>query len=369
MSVDEEHAPAAPGLADEVGSTHVLGVVRVGLGLLFFFQAIEDARAWNEGYFGDRFHLPFLPERFVASASVFAALLGVRLLGAILVVTGHVARPALAGSALALAYVILCDRLQFHHHEWALACIGFLVALSPCDEAVSLVRDKESAPPQGPLWAARLAQAQVAIIYLASGGSKLLDEDWRGGLVLLDRMTRYGGDALAKGVPERVVHFFQDPAVAAALAKGTIATELFLVVGLWLPRTRPVALWVGVMFHLMIEVTSKVSYFSWFMILAYALFATHDHRARTLSFDPSHAPTAFVARAVRLLDWLARFRVVAWTPDRLAGARRIVIRDRDGRSHTGLPAAVMLVRCLPLLFPLWLPLLLFARLRARPDAD
>ncbi len=367
MSEPEKRTPAS--WLDDVGNTHVLGVVRVGLGLLLFWQAVSDAREHSHGYFGDRFHMPYLPEAFVASSTVFAALLGARILAAILVVTGHAARPALAGSAMALAYGLLCDRLRFHHHEWALACVSFLVALSPCDESVSLVTDREEPPARGRLWAARLAMVQLSLVYLASGGSKLLDDDWRGGLVLLDRMTRYGGDAIAKGVPERLVHFFQEPAVAGALAKGVIATELFLVVGLWLPRTRPVALWVGVMFHLTIEATSKVAYFSWFMILAYALFATHDLRARSISFDPSHAGSALVARLARALDWLARFEIKPWTPDGLTRSRHLVVRDRDGRSFTGLAAAVMLARCLPLLFPLWVPLLAVARLsrgRERP---
>jgi hypothetical protein len=215
----------------------------------------------------------------------------------------------------------------------------------------------------------RLAQVQISLIYLASGGSKLLDDDWRGGLVLLDRMTRYGGDAIAKGVPERVVHFFQDPAVASALAKGAIATELFLALGLWLPRTRAAALWIGVMFHLTIEVTSKVSYFSWLMILAYALFATPDLRARSISFDPSHRGSAIVARIARELDWLARFEIKAWTPDGLARSRHLVVRDRDGRSATGLAAAVVLARSLPLLFPLWVPLVPLFRMKVSWSAE
>lgn len=362
MSEREKRTPAS--WLDDVGNTHVLGVVRVGLGLLLFWQAVSDAREHSHGYFGDRFHMPYIPEAWVASNTVFAALLGARILAAILVVTGHAARPALVGSALALGYGLLCDRLRFHHHEWALACVSFLVALSPCDESVSLVAAESAGPaPRGRLWAARLAMMQVSLVYLASGGSKLLDEDWRGGLVLLDRMTRYGGDGIAKGVPESIVHFFQEPAVASALAKGVIATELFLVIGLWLPRTRAVALWIGVVFHLVIEATSKVAYFSWFMILVYALFATHDLRARSVSFDPSHRGSALVARIARALDWLARFEIKPWTPDGLTRSRHLVVRDRDGQSFTGLAAAVMLVRCLPLLFPLWLPLLAVAAVR------
>ncbi|CAN5503321.1 hypothetical protein BH09MYX1_BH09MYX1_32570 [soil metagenome] len=364
----KKHASALSALFGEWGSTHVLGVVRIGLGLLLLFQAVSEARDQVHGYFGDRFHMPYVPESFVPSSTVFGALLGARILAALLVVTGHAARPALAASAIALGHSLVLDRLRFHHHEWTLACIAFLVALTPCDESLSLVAaDEEGPPPRGPLWAVRLAQVQISLIYLASGGSKLLDDDWRGGLVLLDRMTRYGGDALAKGVPEGVIHFFQDPSVASALAKLAIGTELFLVVGLWLPRTRAVALWIGVMFHLTIELTSKVSYFSWLMILAYALFATHDLRARSISFDPSHRSSAIVARVARTLDWLARFRVKAWSPDGLAQSHHLVVRDRDGQTYTGFAAAVALARCLPLLFPLWVPLALVFRFTQKSD--
>src|SRR5262249_11876200 len=149
-----------------------------------------------------------------------------------------------------------------------------------------------------PLWAQRLAQVQLAIVYLASGGSKLFDPDWRDGLVIADRFARYGYQALERGVPQAVVDAFSTPSATSAPAKLAIATELFLPVGLFMKRTRVFALWWGVMFHLTIEVTSRVEVFTWLTLAMYALFATPDFRARKLFFDPSRAKGRVLARLV-----------------------------------------------------------------------
>ena len=358
------------GFLSDQGATHVLGVVRVGLGVLLFWEGVENAQELlARGYFGDHFHLPYLPEALVPSRSVYVALLAVQMLAAVLVTVGHLARPALFFAGASLMYLLLCDRLHYHHHVYALACYVFLLAFSPCDASFAITSDSDDDGGTGPLWAIRLAQLQVSIVYLASGGSKLLDPDWRDGLVLLDRLSRYGDQAVAKGVPQRVVAFFQRPDTSSALAKLTIATELFLALGLWLPRTRIAAMFIGVWFHLAIEVTSKVGYFSWLTILVYALFATHDVRARTFFYDPSHARGAFSARIVRALDWLGRFEVKAWEPDDLVRAHHVVVVRRDGTRATGLRAVAMVARCTPLLFPLWGPLALAASFTKGGDAS
>jgi hypothetical protein len=208
---------------------------------------------------------------------------------------------------------------------------------------------------------------QVALVYLASGGSKLLDPDWRDGLVLADRFSRYAYQALDRGVPQSVVDAFSTPAATSALAKAAIATELFLVIGIFDKRTRILALWWGTLFHLTIEVTSKVEIFTWLTLTMYALFATPDVRARKLYFDPSRPRGRLYARVVRLLDWLARFEVKAWTPDDLKQGHSIVIVRRDGTRATGIRALAMCT--LPVLFPLWAPLAFVASFTKGGDAS
>jgi hypothetical protein len=353
------------------GDVHVLALARVGIGVLLFWQCLDLGRELaRDGYFGDAFHLPDLPEALVPSSSVYKVMLAARLVLAALVAVGYLARPALFASAILGGWALLCDRVHFHHNRYALLCFAFLLAFSPCDRALSIVSGPGVERPRiAALWAQRLTALQLSIIYLASGGSKLLDPDWRGGLVIGDRFARYGGMALDRGVPARVVEAFSRPGVTSALSKLAIATELFLAFGLWSRRTRVFALWLGVMFHLTIEVTSNVELFTFLSLTIYILFATPDFRARKLHYDPSRPRGKIFARAVGALDWLARFEIRPWEPDGLRKGHTIVIVRRDGTRATGLSAFAMVTRCVPLLFPLWLPLALVLSFTRRGDTS
>jgi hypothetical protein len=338
---------------DEVGSTYVLGEVRVALGVLLFWNAWRAANELEHGYFGDVFHWPIVPEALVPSRALYANIVLAQMLLAALIVAGRGARQALFLSAVAGTYLLLCDRMQFHHNRWALFCYALLLSLSPCDASLCLGRPKSLTV--GPLWAARLAQMQVSIVYLASGGSKLLDPDWRSGLVVLERV-RLQAEWLAR------------PDVASGLAKLAIATEIALAVGLWLPSTRIFALFWGLCFHLTIEATSRVEGFTWLTLAIYALFATPDVHARKFFYDASRLRGRVAGRLVSWLDWLERFEVKPWAPDDIRRGRSVVVVRRDGSYATGLRALAMMARCLPLLFVLWGPLALVASFTDRQGA-
>ena len=347
-------------LLDEVGDVHALAAARIAFGILLLLQTWEMAsELLGEGYFGDHFHEPFVPEAWVPSERTYVLLLCLQAVGAVLVVVGHFARPAMAFCAAAMTYAMLCDRLHYHHNRWALACYVFLLSMSPCDRAYALGARRDDAV--GPLWAMQLARVQVSIVYMASGGSKLLDRDWRSGAVLLDRMIRYGSDAIEHGVPRAMVEFFQQPAVASALAKSAISIELFLAFALQSRRLRLLALFVGIVFHVTIELTSAVELFGLTTMAAYLLFATPEARTRSLRYDPTRRKAVALAWTVRVLDWLARFRVEPWQPDTVAASHSVVVTDREGHAHTGFAAAEATMRALPLLFPLWAILQLVPR--------
>jgi hypothetical protein len=342
----------------ETGDTYLLGLVRMCVGALLFWHSLLAARELETlGYFGDHFHIPIIPEAFVPSRAVYTAIVALRLLGAVLITVGSFPRTALIASALAGLYTLLCDRIGYHHNRYALDCYAFLLAFSPCGRALALVGLPSTATSRtGLLWAGRLAQLQVSLIYLASGGSKLLDPDWRGGAVIAERFARYGYQALEHGVPAGIVSFLSLPSSTSGLSKLAIATELFLALGLWTRRTRIFALWWGVMFHLTIEVTSQVETFTWLTLAMYALFATPDVGGRRLFFDPSRTKGIVLARLVALFDWLARFEIRPWEPDALKKGHVIVVVRRDGSRATGIRALAMVARCVPILFPLWAPL-------------
>lgn len=326
---------------------------------MVFWDALRWARELADGgYFGDFFHVPFIPEACVPSRLVYTGILAFMLVFAALGTVGYRARPALGASAALGIYVLLCDRLQFHQNRYALFCFAGLVSLSPCDRSFLITRSiKSPAARIGPLWAQRLAQAQLSVIYLASGGGKLLKADWRDGLVLADLLRHY-----ARHSHPTIVDWIATPPTAGVLAKVVIATELFLAVGLWYRQTRVCAIWWGIWFHLAIQVTLHPELFTWIVFAAYALFVTPDFRARKFCFDPLRPKEALCARLVRCFDWFARFDVVPSQPDAPPPGNSMVIVLRDGSRATGIHAFAMAARCIPALFPLWAPVALLATL-------
>jgi hypothetical protein len=345
----------------ERGDPYVVSLVRALVGGLLVYQASRRVvELATGGFFGAVFHIPLWPEALVPSLPLYAVLLVVQIgLGA-LIGLGLWPREALLASSVVGLYLLGCDRVQYHNNRYALLVFAFLLAFSPCDARVT-VRRREASSRAEPLWAQRLAQLQVCIIYLASGGSKLLDADWRGGMVLGDRLLRYGPAAVSVGVPAGLVAWLGQPAIAEVLSKAAIATELGLVLALWHPRLRALALWWGVMFHLSIEVSSKVDIFTWLTLSMYALFAVPTTRERVVEFGPKGRRWA---KLVTLLDWLHRFEHRS-RPSLGEASPSVCLIDRDGRVATGIDAWVLAARTLPLLFPFWVPLSCVARLRAR----
>jgi hypothetical protein len=351
--------------AGEIADGYVLGPVRAVIGALLGYHALVSAEELARvGYWGDLFHVSMLPDVLVPSHRLYALLLATRVCLAVMIIIGVWARPALASSALFGMWMLVCDRNQFHHNRYSLFLYAFLLALTPCDRSWRATEAPE--PRAGPFWAVRLAQLQVSIVYLASGGSKLLDPDWRNGLVLGDRVARYGGQAIALGVPKGIVAALANPDVASAVAKLAITTELVLCVALWIRPTRVVALWWGVWFHIVIQATSKVETFTVLTLAMYGVFATPDHQARKLRHDPKRPWGKIAGAVVPLLDWLGRFDVKPWEPDDQPGHSIVVIR-RDGTAVTGVRAFAMLTRGLPLLFPIWAPIALFASFTKQGD--
>lgn len=355
---------------DEPVHPHVFGVVRSCLGLILLRGLFANAQELAHGeYFGHVFHMPFLPWLTAPTRGVFVAILATRIVLAALVVIGVSARPAMALSGALGLYVLLLDRTQFHHNRYSLLLYISLLAFAPVHRAVAWLQERPPAQERWPIHGGALAKLQVAIVYVGSAGSKLLDPDWRDGTVIAVRLARWADRAVEHGAPNGVVQWLSEPFPSSMLARGAITTELFVAFALFRPRLRVPALWIGCMFHLFIELTSKVEMFTWLTLAMYGLFVTHDVGARTFHFDGSCRKGRVLARLVKLTDWFRRYRVEAWKPDAVGGSHVVVIRRRDGTRATGLSALVMAARTLPLLFPLWAPLVLLESLLRSGDVN
>ncbi len=346
----------------EERETYLLGLARVAFALILAAHVVKLASGViSRGYFGDYFHVPLLPEAWVPSRSVYLALLAVQAGAALLAAAGHFARPALLLASSIGLYLLCCDRLGYHNNRYVLYLLLFVLAFTPCDRSFRLGKPKLDAQARrGPIWAQRLLQAQVTLVYLASAISKLLDADWRGGQVLLVRFEKGLTLAIQRGyaLPSWIGDLLRSPEFAELAAKAAITSELFIGLGLWFGPTRALALWLGVLFHLGIEFGARVEIFSFLMWAAYLSFVVPELGERKLLYDPSRRSSRAFAHSLRYLDWLARFEITpALSPTQASTAWGLSVIHRDGRrSDQSLAVLVLVSRCVPLFFPLWLPL-------------
>jgi Vitamin K-dependent gamma-carboxylase len=356
-------------LFSEERDSFVLGPLRLAVSALIFLHCgrllLELQR---DGYFADFFFLPIVPESWVPSRTVYELLLGGEAVAAICAFLGWWPREALFCASSIGLFVLVCDRLQYHNNRYALLLLGWLLAFTPCDRSFRLARRPIHLPGSArsaPTFARRLFQIQVSLVYLGSACGKLLDADWRGGQVLLLRFLKTTEICARNGfpLPHWLEQLFASALFASAAAKAAICTELFIALGAWFPRTRRVALWVGVLFHFWIEVSARVELFSWLMWTSYFAFVTPELRERGFEFDPDHAAGRALARLIALLDWCARFDVKP-LPFGERGRAFCYVTNRAGQRAHGLGGAAQLAEAIPVLFPLWLPLALVSKRRA-----
>jgi len=352
----------------------VLGLLRLAISALLFFNGLRLILELSRGgYFADYFHIPLIPEEWLPGRSVYALLLGVQALASLLAFSGVWSREALLTASSLGLYFMLCDRLQYHNNRYALLLLGFLLAFMPCDRAFLLVRGRAHALPReeriAPTFARRLFQLQVSLIYLGSTAGKLLDTDWRSGQVLFMRYAHAPEFCAQHGfaLPAWLALILTSAWFASLAAKAAIASELFIALGIWLPRARRLALWVGVIFHISIELTANVELFSWLMVAAYLAFVVPELRERRFEFAPDNPPAAVLARLVSLFDWCARFEPTELSKTSAHGAA-FYVTNREGRRASGALGLAQLAEALPLFFPLWLPLSLYAKLNAKSRA-
>jgi hypothetical protein len=164
-----------------------------------------------------------------------------------------------------------------------LRLLVFYVALMPSGECWSVdawfARRRGREPQLRAPWGLRLLQVQVSLIYFFAVWDKLRGQSWANGTAV--GIVLQIGDLQRIAVPHALATW---PAFAAMLTYGTLATEIFLVFGLWMRRTRWWAMGAGVALHLGIEATILIGWFSLAIIACY------------LAFVPAETLRALVAR-------------------------------------------------------------------------
>ena len=349
-------------------SMRALALLRIMAGaiaLAHLWPFVADARAGV--IYRDAFYEPYVAWYPELSRPLYLALLALGVVAAVAMSLGLLTRVATAATFGVVTYNLFLSTTHFHSNRAYLVIVLAALAVVPCGRELSVdawLRARRGLPaldPRSPAWPLWLLRFEAAVVYGASGLSKLVDGDWFGGTVTWHRMVQVRDQLEASPLPGWAVSLLLDRSFHTFAAKAIVLTELFIAVGLWWRGTRYAAVWVAVAFHLAIQFTASVQIFSFLGIAALVIWAVPSTRDRVVAFDSADPGQRRLAGAVEALDWLARFRLVE-------GGRgsALTLTDRNGTVSTGRAARVRVLSRLPLTAWFALPVLLLPGSRPVP---
>jgi hypothetical protein len=319
----------------------------------------------------DAFYEPYASWYPELPRPLYGTMLVVGVVAAVAMSVGLCTRVATTVTFGIVTYNLFLSTTHVHSNRAYLVIVLAVLTIAPCGRELSVdawIRARRGLPPldpRAPAWPLWLLRFEAAVVYGASGLSKLVDPDWFGGTVTWHRIVQVRDRLEASPLPGWMVSLLADRSFHTVAAKLIVVTELFIAIGLWWRATRYAAVWVAVFFHVVIEVSASVQVFSYLAIAALVIWAVPSTRDRMVVIDPGNPRHRRLAPLIGGLDWLARFRVVDG-----ATAAPLGLIDRDGVVSTGVPALARVLSRLPLTAWFALPTLVLPsvrRSRRHPD--
>lgn len=298
---------------DGVGDIRALSVLRILLGPIVLLHLEDTFRLAADGVvYSDRFYLPYADWYPEAGRTLYVWMLIAAGVAAVAMSIGLLTRIATAYSALFVGYNLFLSKTHFAHNRAFLLILLATVAIVPVGRRYSVDawihrRRHPEAPVEqrAPLWPVWLVRFEVVAVYCASAISKLVDPDWWGGLMLQRRAIDQRSVAIDEGAPVWLMDLLADGTFQWWFSKVAVLTEFVIALGFLNRRTRLLAIWVAIPFHVSIEIAARVQVFSWAALAALVIWVTPKARDRVLVVPPGHA----LGWVVRRLDWFGRFEV------------------------------------------------------------
>lgn len=266
-------------------STRSLAVLRVAVGALAFVHLRSlTVEAFDGDTHHGRFHEPYVDAFAATPVGPYQTIMTLGTVAAAAMTIGLLTRVAAWATFGVVAFHLLISTTHVHNNRAYLVTILLLLAMSPTGRSWSADRwlaGRRARPPvreTTAAWSLWLIRFACATVYFASGFSKLIDPEWFGGTVTWGRVTLGEDDLRSSILPGGVVDVILDRSFHTFAAKGIVLTELFIACGLWWRRTRPWAVLIAIVFHVMIEISSNVQLFSWLAIAVLVAWADPDLR-------------------------------------------------------------------------------------------
>ena len=165
----------------------------------------------------------------------------------------------------------------------------FLGLFAPLDHSLSLAARKGGAPEEAPtIWAVRLMQVSLALVYVLSLPRKLVgNADWLDGTAMYWILVN---DTISRWPWPEAFHGLKGEILSAVLTFGTILVQMAFPLLVWFRRTRAPVLLAAALMHLGIGVAIKnLGFFSAAMLCCFWLFVPGETTRRWLTRDPSRA--------------------------------------------------------------------------------
>lgn len=351
---------------DATGDPRAMSILRILLGPIVLLHLAATYGAAADGIvYSDRYYLPYFDWYPEAGPVLYQVMLWSAGVTAIAMSLGMLTRLTTAYTAFFVGYNLFLSKTHFAHNRAFLLILLITVAIIPVGRWCSFdawfarrFRPDRPPPDAVPLWPVWLVRFEVVVVYCASATSKLIDPDWWGGLVLQRRAIDNRRIAIDGGAPAWLMDLLADEQFQSAVSKGAVLTEYVIGLGFLHRRTRLLAIWVAIPFHVAIEITARVQVFSWAALAALVIWVTPTVGRRNLTVPAGDR----LAAAVRSLDWFGRFEIAQTD----GNAVRVVEHDA-GRSvvRHGADARWTAWSRLPATFWFAAPMLAVARLRAR----
>ena len=272
------------------GSTFNISLFRILFALALFF---EVGLTMNKGIFAIEggFHLPYVKFVRPVTSETYEWIHLLQIPFVLFLGLGLITRLSCSALLILQGYIFFADQLNFRNHPYFFMIVLFILLFTPADDALSIksiFRALKNRQPmtalllgsQQPLAFQRLIQVEVCIVYLYAAFHKL-NIGYLSGFVLHHYLLKYfltgsPGRILMALFPEPflagIEEFILSPQTLLLLSILTVVFELGLPLALWFHKTRPIALFLGIGFHLGILFGMNIINFSVAMMASYLLF-------------------------------------------------------------------------------------------------
>lgn len=333
-----------------------LAFFRIVVGFMVWRHIWAFVRAYiKDGFYREKFYLPYWDGFPLPSETTYVILIGLMMIAGLLIIIGYKTRGALIVALTAGGFHLFLNQYWYSNNSYFMLLSLLLLCASPCDRALSLDAAKRGQHAWGHIWIFTMIRTQMTLIYLASAIAKTADPDWRSGRVLWDRGLHIAVEGLrmTDEVPQALITLLSNRTFLETITIVALFSEYFLAFGLWLPWTRRLAIWVGLIFHGYIEVTDAVLAFSYLSLGTYFLVISPHKHNRIFYYNLHHHRHQFWARWMGRLDWFDKIKVVAQNSPTLR------IQDVDGRWYQGWMAVCVASSALALPYVIAYPITWF----------